>query len=53
MYHNGFSVEEIQRRGRWVSDVWKVYIQGYAADAAGTTRRMTERSVVLHERLER
>ena len=28
MYHNGFSAEEIQRRGRWVSDVWKVYIQG-------------------------
>ena len=32
-YHNGFSAEEIQRRGRWVSDVWKVYIKGNSEGA--------------------
>ena len=49
MYHNGFSVEEIRRRGRWVSDVWKVYIQGYAAEAADITQRMCERSLIVNE----
>ena len=51
MYHNGYSVEEIQRRGRWVSDVWKIYIQGNSAGAESMTRRMTEHSTVLHQRL--
>ena len=54
IYHNGFTMEEIQRRGRWVSDVWKIYIQGNSADAALMTKRMSENStpsMVLHERL--
>jgi hypothetical protein len=51
MYHNGFSVEEIQRRGRWVTDVWKIYIQGNSEGAAEMTRRMSEHSMILHERL--
>ena len=51
MYHNGFSAEEIQRRGRWVSDVWKVYIQGNSEGAAAMTRRMSTNSTMLHDQL--
>ena len=51
MYHNGFSAEEIQRRGRWVSDVWKVYIQGNSEGAEAMTRRMSTNSTMLHDRL--
>jgi len=51
MYHNGFSAEEIQRRGRRVSDVWKVYIQGNSEGAAAMTRRMSTNSMMLHDQL--
>ena len=51
MYHNGFTVEEIQRRGRWASDVWKIYIQGISMEAAEMTKRMSKHSTVLPERL--
>jgi integrase len=51
MYHNGFTVEEIQRRGRWASDVWKIYIQGISVEAAEMTKRMSKNSTVLPERL--
>ena len=51
MYHNHFTQEEIQRRGRWVSDVWKIYIQGNSEGAAEMTKRMTQHSTLLHERL--
>ena len=51
MYHNGFTVEEIQRRGRWASDVWKIYIQGNSAEAAAMTKRMSNNSTILPERL--
>ena len=48
MYHNGFSAEEIQRRDRWVSDVWKVYIQWNSEGAEAMTRRMSTNSTMLH-----
>ena len=51
MYHKGFSAEDIQRRGRWVSDVWKVYIQGNSDGAATMTRRMSTNATVIHDRL--
>jgi hypothetical protein len=51
MYHNGFTVEDIQRRGRWVSDVWRIYIQANSYGACSMTRRMSENSTVLQDRL--
>ena len=39
MYHAGFSVEAIQRRGRWASGCWKIYVQ----DAHDTARDVAER----------
>ena len=51
MYHNGFSAEEIQRQGRWVSDVWTVYIQGNSEGAAAMTRRMSTNSTMLQDQL--
>ncbi len=51
MYHNGFSAEEIQRRGRWVSDVWKVYIQGNSDGVESMTRRVSTNSTMLHDQL--
>ena len=51
MNHNGFIVDETQRRGRWVTDVRKIYIRGNPAGEAEMTRRMSEHSTVLHELL--
>ena len=40
MYHAGFSVEEIQRRGRWASDCWKLYVHEGRTKARDTAERM-------------
>ena len=40
MYHAGFSVEEIQRRGRWASDCWKLYVHEGRTKARDTAGRM-------------
>ena len=40
MYHAGFSVEEIQRRGRWASDCWKLYVHEGRTRARDTAERM-------------
>ena len=47
----GFSAEVIQRRGRWVSEVWKFYIQGNSEGAEAMTRRMSTNSTIPHDRL--
>jgi site-specific DNA-cytosine methylase len=47
MFHNGFSVEEIKKRGRWVSDSWKVYVQGLSDKPCHMTRRMTASETLL------
>jgi hypothetical protein len=47
MYHNGFTVEEIKRRGRWESDVWKIYVQGLSEGKTNYTKRMTTHETLL------
>jgi len=42
MYHAGFSVEEIQRRGRWASDCWKRYVHAGRTKAKDTAERMAK-----------
>ena len=48
MYHNGFTYEQIQRRGRWVSDVWKIYVQGTSDQEMNMTQRMSENATNLN-----
>jgi hypothetical protein len=47
MFHNGFSVDEIKKRGRWVSDTWKIYVQGLSDAPCHLTRRMTMNETTL------
>ena len=47
MYHAGFSVEAIQRRGRWASDCWKIYVQDSRDTARDVAERMARASVTL------
>ena len=47
MYHNGFTYEQIQRRGRWVSDVWKIYVQGTSDEEMNMTQRMSKYALNL------
>jgi hypothetical protein len=42
MYHAGFTVEEIQRRGRWASDCWKLYVHAGRTKAKDTAERMAK-----------
>ena len=42
MYHAGFSVEEIQRRGRWASGCWKGYVHAGRTKAKDTAERMAK-----------
>jgi len=47
MYHAGFSVEAIQRRGRWASGCWKIYVQDAHDTARDVAERMAAASVTL------
>jgi hypothetical protein len=47
MYHAGFSVEAIQRRGRWASGCWKIYVQDARDTAKDVAERMAAASVTL------
>jgi len=42
MYHAGFSVEEIQQRGRWASGCWKGYVHAGRTKAKDTAERMAK-----------
>jgi hypothetical protein len=46
-HHAGFSVEAIQRRGRWASDCWKIYVQDSRDTARDVAARMAEAKVTL------
>jgi hypothetical protein len=47
MYHAGFTVEEIQRRGRWASDCWKVYVHEGRTKARNVAARMVATKLTL------
>ena len=47
MYRAGFSVEAIQRRGRWASTCWKIYVQESRDTARDVAARMAEAKVIL------
>jgi len=47
MYHAGFSVEAIQRRGRWASGCWKIYVQEARDTAKDVAERMAAASGTL------
>ena len=49
-YHADFSVEEIQRRGRWTSDFWKVYVHRGRTKARDTAERMAKADFQLMSR---
>ena len=49
MYHNGYGIDAIKRRGRWVSDVWKIYVQGLSATRQDYTQRMTTTATLLRD----
>jgi hypothetical protein len=42
MYHAGFRTDEIQRRGRWASDAYKVYLHEGRTKAKDVAERMTK-----------
>ena len=41
MYHADIPIEDIQRRGRWRSDCWRIYIFGDRNRARGLMQKMT------------
>ena len=41
MYHADIPIEDIQRRGRWKSDCWRIYIFGDRNRARGLVGKMT------------
>jgi len=47
MYHAGFSVEATQRRGRWASGCWQIYVQDARDTAKDVAERMAAASVTL------
>ena len=47
MYNADVPVEDIQRRGRWRSDCWRIYIFGDRNRAKGLMQKMTASSVNL------
>ena len=47
MYHNHFTIDQIKRRGRWSSDVWKIYVQGLSETPTNYTQRMTANATLL------
>ena len=49
MYHNGYGIDQIKRRGRWVSDVWKIYVQGLSVAREDYTKRMTTTTTLLRD----
>ena len=38
----------IQRRGRWVSDVWKIYVQGTSDEEMNMTERRSKNATNLN-----
>ena len=47
MYHADVPIEDIQRRGRWKSDCWRIYIFGDRNRARGLVGKMTANVVRL------
>ena len=47
MYHADIPIEEIQRRGRWISECWRLYTFGDRNRARGLLDLMTARCVEL------
>ena len=47
MYHADVPIEDIQRRGRWKSDCWRIYIFGDRNRARGLFQKMSAKSVSL------
>ena len=45
--HNQFTVDQIKRRGRWSSNVWKIYVQGLSETPTDYTQRMTANATLL------
>ena len=50
MYHASFSVEGIQRRGRWASDCRKIYVHEGRTKARDTAERMAKADFQLMSR---
>ena len=50
MYHADVPIEDIQRRGRWKSDCWRIYIFGDRNRARGLLDKMTASCVELFRR---
>ena len=50
MYHADVPIEDIQRRGRWKSDCWRIYIFGDRQRARGLLGKMTASCVELFRR---
>ena len=50
MYHADIPIEDIQRRGRWKSDCWRIYIFGDRNRARGLLDAMTASCVELFRR---
>jgi hypothetical protein len=46
-HHAGFSVEAIQRRGRWASDCWKIYVRDGRDTARVVAARMAKAKVTI------
>jgi hypothetical protein len=46
-HRSGFSLKAIQRRGKWASDCWKIYVQDSRDTAHEVTARMVEAKVTL------
>ena len=47
MYHADIPIEDIQRRGRWKSDCWRIYIFGDRNRARALVGKMTASCVKL------
>ena len=46
MYHADIPIEEIQRRGRWISECWRLYTFGDRNRARGLLDKMTAANCV-------
>lgn len=47
MWHAGYPPDRIQRRGRWLSECWKLYIWVSREDARDLGQRMTSQAYAV------
>ena len=53
MWNKGYSVDEVKRRGRWLSDCWRLYVWEGRERARDVGARMLSSSFSLLASLER